>query len=149
MNATEVSNILTNHLRLIDGGVSTFDNRYRFNHNVNRNVYPRYYFITEVNDFPTLCFYALETQYTHIGNAVRYATTLIHLRGYVYEEDASTRAEDLLADIDHALSHLRRMQPCFSDCRVLQLSTDSGFMEPYGVADMMFTVTYLQELEDG
>lgn len=145
MTLTEVSNIITEHLRLIDGGTSVFDFTTKLEHDIHENVYPEYKFLDECNDFPIVCFYILETTYSHIGAGVRYATSLIHLRGYVYEDESQTRAEELLNDIDHALLHLRRLQPCFSDCRTLQLSTDAGFMDPYGVAEILFSVTYLQE----
>jgi hypothetical protein len=58
------------------------------------------------------------------------------------EESSNYWAEALLDDIEHVLQHIRKRNPCFIDVRIVNLSTDEGIMEPYGVANMLLTVTY-------
>ena len=142
--------ILTRELRLIDGGTSVLDNNYQFELDCHENVYPHYLFLEEINDFPTVCFYVVEETVSHIGGGVRYKTALLNLRGYVHEElgeweNSNWWAETLIDDIEHVLEHIRRRNPCFIDVRVLELSTDEGIMEPYGVADMVISITYEAE----
>ena len=147
MNKVEMLEIFTEELRLIDGGTSVFDNNYRFEFDCHEKVFPHFKFLEEINDFPTICFYVVEETIAHIGADVRYKTAVIDVRGYVHEalgeeESSNYWAEALLDDIEHVLQHIRRKHPCFIDVRIVNLSTDEGIMEPYGVANMLLTVTY-------
>jgi hypothetical protein len=150
MNRREMLETLVEELRLIDGGTSVLDHRYRFELDCHENVYPQFRFLDEINDFPTICLAVIEETIAHIGGDVRYKTALISLRGYVHEamgeyEDSNWWAEALLDDIEHVLQHIRERNRCFIDVRIYELSTDEGIMSPYGVADMIFTVTYEAE----
>jgi hypothetical protein len=160
MTKTELLEILVKELRFIDGGRSSLDTKYgqaqlghdayQFTHNVHENVYPRYIFLEEVNDFPIICLHALEETRTHIGGGVKYGNILINLRGYVYDEDeddVNASAEALIDDIDHVISLLPARHPCFVELRVLDISTDEGLMEPHGVLEMNLLATYLVESE--
>lgn len=150
MTKREMLEALVRELRLIDGGTSVLDSHYTFELDCHENVYPQYRFLEEINDFPTVCFYVVEETVTHIGGDVRYKTALINLRGYVHEnlgewEDSNWWAEALLDDIEHVLRHIRERNRCFIDVRILELSTDEGIMVPYGVADMILSITYEAE----
>jgi hypothetical protein len=150
MTKREMIEALLKELRLIDGGTSVLDYRYTFELDCHENVYSQYKFLEEVNDFPTICFSVVEETVAHIGGDVRYKTALISLRGYVHQdigeqEDSNWWAEALLDDIEHVLKYVRERNRCFVDVRILELSTDEGIMTPYGVADMILSITYEAE----
>lgn len=156
MNKRELIEILVNELRLIDGGISPLtaslpaNRQYTFELDCHENVYPYFMFMEEINDFPTICFYIVEESIAHIGAGIRYKTAVVSLRGYVHEalgeeEGSNWWSEALIDDIDHVLSRIPERNPCIVDLRVLQLSTDEGIMAPYGVSDIIFTITYEAE----
>lgn len=157
MNKLTLLQELTKELRTIDGGTSIQSSnlpgsqQYEFNTDCHENCFPGYRFLYEINDFPTICFYIVEETYQEVEAGIRYKTATFNLRGYVHEdlgeiEDSTWWAEALLDDIEHVLNNLRDRVDCLVDVRILQLSTDEGVMAPYGVADMLFTITYESEL---
>ena len=158
MNKHELIEILVKELRFIDGGRSSLDTKYgmsefghdgyQFTHNVHENVYPRFMFLEELNDFPTICLHALEETRAHIGAGVKYGNVLINLRGYVYDEDdddINASAEALIDDIDHVIAHIPSRHPCFVELRIIDISTDEGVMAPAGVCEINILATYLVE----
>jgi len=149
MNKKELLEIFTQELRKIDGGASVFlanlSDPYIFKHSVHENVYPRYIYLDEVNDFPLICFYVSQETRTHIGGGVKYANLLVNLRTYVNSEDPNEETEDLIDDIDHVIKYITQVQPCFVECRVISTSTDEGIMAPVGVGEMNIEMIYLLE----
>ena len=157
MNKLTLLRSLTEELRTIDGGNSIQTahlpgpKQYTFNTDCHENCFPSYRFLYELNDFPTLCFYIVEEAFREAEAGIRYKTATFNLRGYVHEdlgehEDSTWWAEALLDDVEHVLNNLKNRVDCLVDVRILQLSTDEGVMAPYGVADMIFTITYESEL---
>ena len=102
--------------------------------------------IDEINDWPTRCFTPGNESRTHFGAGLRWATTLIQLRGYTYDDgvDAMAAAEDLARSIEDIVDQFRASHPSLNvvQMRVQSIRTDEGVMEPYGIADLLIELTY-------
>jgi hypothetical protein len=102
--------------------------------------------IDEINDWPTICFTPGTESRQHFGGGLRWATTLIQLRGYTYDAgiDAMTAAEDLARSIEDVVDQFRASHPSLNvvQMRVSSIRTDEGVMEPYGIADLLIELTY-------
>jgi hypothetical protein len=151
MNRNDLQNILLSQLSLIDGGTAalpSYDAAHvplmrRFESNLHGNVYSRFRFLDELNDFPCLCFYIDSESFKHIGGGIRYRTAVIVIRGYVYSDsDSSDDSEALLSDIEWVVSHIRLRNRCIIDARILSIGTDGGVLSPYGVSEAILSITY-------
>ena len=102
--------------------------------------------IDEINDWPAITFTPGSESRTHFGGNIRWATTLIQLRGYTYDDgtDAMTAAESLARSIEDTIDAFRTAHPSLNvvQMRVLSIRTDEGIMEPYGIADLSIELTY-------
>jgi hypothetical protein len=134
---------LTEKLKDIDGSGAYLTD-------VNSNVHPRLKFWDEVTEFPAIHLNAgAETrEYQGGGYKDRYLT--ITIRCYVYEEDAQAVLNALMEDVETVIENCSRLS--YTDRQnktyftqqltVINISTDEGVLEPYGVGEMIVEVRY-------
>lgn len=151
MNRNDLQSILLSQLSLIDGGLTAiprYDQAHvrvqrQFETNLHGNVYSKFYFLDELNDFPAICFYIDSENIKHIGADIRYKTAIVVVRGYVYSDsDSSDDSEALLSDIEWVLAHISLRNRCIIDARILSMGTDGGVLSPYGVSEAIISITY-------
>lgn len=133
---TDILNLLASDLAAVDG-VET------------ANVFRRWKFLEEINDFPSICFLVREEERQTIeGSDRRVGVMLIEIRGYVYNEDNLGAAEELGELIEAKVETFRRPGCPFGtqDARLVSLRTDEGLFEPYGIVDIQMIIVYELEI---
>ena len=113
------------------------------------NVFKRYLYMNEVNDFPTITFIPQSEARVARGAGSRQGVISVFVRGYVYsEEDALGEAETFGMQIDDALETFPETYRSFEveEARVTEFRTDEGLFHPYGMADLSLQILY--EVED-
>jgi hypothetical protein len=106
-------------------------------------LYPtkrEYRWLDQINEFPYITFVCKEDTRVHIGADVRYGVIEVQIRAYVREENSQAAGDRLLIQIEEHLQAFEHSS--LQDCRVLQVSTDEGVMEPYGVVDLQVRIAY-------
>jgi hypothetical protein len=139
---TEITNILEENLKKIDGGKSSFDNKYVFQHDLANQVFTRYKFLEEINDFPSLMFIASSEARQHLGGGVIIGFTTFSIRGHVNNDNAIESLEDLIEDIEHVINNTTSVENCLQDMIILSIVTDEGVLDPNGVVEMNVQARY-------
>lgn len=146
---TQIIDKLVISLKRINGGIDTTigapESPYTFNFNVADNVYRRFKYMDEINDFPSICLYATRDRRSHIGAAIKYGTFVTTIRGYVKSGESSIDDSDNLAnDIEYAVESFN-LEGCsinLVDARILSIETDEGLMSPYGLCEISVEIAY-------
>ena len=115
------------------------------------NIFKRFKFLDELNDFPSVCFVAGTERRDQLGANRRLATIDIALRGYVFDENNVDKAEILAQNVESKVdsfsANVAARANGVSDARVISFRTDEGLLQPYGVADLEIEILYdLDEL---
>ena len=106
---TEIIDFLVTQLKEIDGAQSGFDSSFTYNTNLFNNVFRKIKFIDEVNDFPALYLSAGTENRDFNTKSLTVATLDVTIRAYVFgEDDAQTKVDDLVQDIEHVIYNLPR-----------------------------------------
>lgn len=96
--------------------------------------------LDQINDFPYITFASQSDVRTHISSDVRYGVIDVNIRAYVRGEGSQALSDQLLLDLEEHIQDFQHSQ--VEDCRVMQVSTDEGVLEPYGVVDMTVRIAY-------
>lgn len=137
---------LEDYFLLIDGGESSFDHTYIYNHNIDGQVYPKFWSLSEVISYPTISFTLENENRLHLGGGFKEGFLNFDLRAYCRDEDlVIEELEDLIEDIEHILNNFSDSLSCVMDTIITEIGTDEGIMSPYGVARIGFTVRYQVE----
>ena len=106
-------------------------------------VFKRYKYMDEINDFPSITFVPrLETR-DQRGAGQKLATLQLDLRLYEYDRD--------IAELDLRLREVEDQVDTFAAAQralgveiaqVVTVGTDEGLMRPYQVGDMQILITY-------
>lgn len=144
---TEIIDFLITNLKNINGGISTYDNTYQYNHNVFNNVYRKIKFLDEVNDFPSIYLSAGTEIRNFQSENLTVATLNVIIRAYVYGEDNSqTAADNLVDDIEHVVYSIGdEPEKGILDITIENISADEGLAFPYGIAELELSVVYRLE----
>jgi uncharacterized protein YccT (UPF0319 family) len=144
---TEIIDFLVTNLKNINGGVSTYDNNYQYNHNVFNNVFRKIKFLDEVNDFPSIYLSAGTEIRNFQSENLTVATLNVIIRAYVYGEDNSqTAADNLVDDIEHVIYSIGdEPEKGILDITIENISADEGLAFPYGIAELELSVVYRLE----
>lgn len=144
---TEIVDFLVTNLKNINGGISTYDNTYQYNHNVFNNVYRKIKFLDEVNDFPSIYLSAGTEIRNFQSENLTVATLNVIIRAYVYGEDNSqTAADNLVDDIEHVIYSIGdEPEKGILDITIENISADEGLAFPYGIAELELSVVYRLE----
>ena len=147
-----IMDFLVSQLQRIDGEADGRDyvpvrNDYVYKTNVFDNVFRRMKFLTEINDFPTLCITAAGEDRIEIGAGVRFGTFGFEIRGYVKDENTIEVEEDLADDIEYVLESVNNQPNAFDivDVRITSTETDEGLMTPFGVVIVTGILRYQVE----
>ena len=103
-------------------------------------VFKRYKYLDEINDFPSITFVPRGETRDHRGAGRKLATLQIDLRLYEYDRDIAEldlrlrEVEDQVAAAQRALG--------VEIAQVVTVGTDEGLMRPYQVGDMQILITY-------
>ena len=148
---TDILNLVESELKRIDW---TTDSRtgiprspYTYKSNVFDNVFKDFKFLDEINDFPTITFVTSNESRNHIGDGTKFGDISILIRAYIKTENALDAADDLIEDIEFVLNGIPNASgACASEIQELivnSVNTDEGLFEPYGIAELTATITYL------
>ena len=145
---TDIVDFLVTQLKEIDKAQSSFDSSYTYNTNLFTNVFRKIKFIDEVNDFPALYLSAGTENRDFNTKSLTVATLDVTIRAYVFgEDDAQSKVDDLIQDIEHVLYNLRdNSDKGIFDIQIDNITADEGLIEPYGLAEIVLTIQY--RLED-
>lgn len=115
------------------------------------NVYRKYKYMHDLNDFPAITFIPNREDRDHFGDGQVHGILAIQLRCYVYDGDTADIADECerLADqIEDAVDTFSAANRALEveEARVVTLRTDDGLMTPYGIADLQISILY--RLED-
>jgi hypothetical protein len=109
------------------------------------NVFKRYLYLDDINDWPTITMMPQTEARIHRGADARQGIFTVFIRGYVYsEEDSLGTAETFAQQIDSAIDTFADtyVQYQVEEARVIELRTDEGLFHPYGMADITLQVVY-------
>lgn len=142
---TEITTLLINSFKNINGGISTYDNTYTYRSNLFNNVYRGIKFLDEINDFPSAYVQpGTETRDFNTKNLTN-ATLDVTIRVYIYsEDDAQNKLDDVLQDMEHVIYSLGvGLDIDLLDIFISNISTDEGLVAPYGIGEIGLTIDYL------
>lgn len=141
-------------IQIIDGGSGyttaptiSIDTPPTFNSLLYQNVFKDFRYIQEVNDFPTIVMTTGRIDRDHQMGGVIYDQFLVNLRGYVMSENPTETCEDLAEDMERVINRLRDVKSDkgvrgIVESRVLEIRTDEGLFEPYGILDITAQIIY-------
>jgi hypothetical protein len=109
------------------------------------NVYKRFKYLDELNDFPSITFLAGGEDRIHYGAGEKFGRMNVQIRNYVFAEDQLDAAEELsnnveLSVIDKFAGAHRELG--VQSAQVVEFRTDEGLFSPYGIGDQTVTITY-------
>jgi hypothetical protein len=139
-NRTKITNYIVEQLQIIDGRSSPFSADYVFLSNIHKNVYRGIKYLDEINDFPSIYITSNveRRQYQTNGNTEGLVATAI--RCYVYGDDTELQLSNIFQDIEHVLYNMQVPNEFTSlDITIDSLLTDSGLLEPYGMAEIFLS----------
>lgn len=149
MRRRQILEHLVDTLKTIDSGTDTsalfHRSPYVFQTNIFNNVFNKYKFAEEINDFPAICVYNVIDSISHIGAGVKYGTLSLNIRGYVRNnEDPVTEGEKLIDDIEYVINNYKYVSRhlCVEESRVISLETDEGLFAPFGVINIEAQINY-------
>lgn len=139
------NNIITN-LKLINGGVSTFDATFIYSVNIFNNAFRGFKFIDEINDFPYLTVTAGKEFWNYGSQGLVEAGLPLNIRLYEKDEIPQNKIEDLSKDIEHIIYHLPDNPSLgIQDITIDSISTDEGLLEPFGMGEILLEIRYILE----
>lgn len=109
------------------------------------NVYKRFKYLDELNDFPSITFLAGGEDRIHYGAGEKFGRMNVQIRNYVFAEDQLDAAEELSNNVEllviDAFAGAHRDLGVQS-AQVVEFRTDEGLFSPYGIGDQTVTITY-------
>lgn len=109
------------------------------------NVYKRFKYLDELNDFPSITFLAGGEDRIHYGAGEKFGRMNVQIRNYVFAEDQLDAAEELSNNVE--LLVIDKFSGAHRDlgvqsAQVVEFRTDEGLFSPYGIGDQTVTITY-------
>lgn len=104
--------------------------------------------LDNINEFPYITYNVQDSSLVHISNNIRYYAMELALRAYVRGESSQALLDDILADLEsRILSFRESCNPSLQviESRIVEVNSDEGLMDPYGVTDMRIRITYQQD----
>lgn len=130
-------------LKKIDGRTSPYSPDYEFKTNLHENVHRGLKYIDEINDFPSVYVSSnLEERIYHTNNLTESVVSSA-LRCYIYGPDSQNQVDNIISDIEHVIySSNFDTTLQIQDITIKEILTDSGLLEPYGMAEIFLTVRF-------
>ena len=130
-------------LQKIDGGPSPYSAGYDFKSDIHTNAYKGFKFIDEVNDFPSVYVTSGLEQRVYNTNKLTESIVTTTLRCYVYGQDPQTQLSNIIEDIEHVVYNAKfDTQIQVQDITIKEILTDSGLLEPYGMAEIFLNIRF-------
>ncbi len=117
---------------------------------LNNNVVGRLLFWDEIDDFPAVNLNAGSESREYQGGGFKDRYLSVTIRVYVQEEDAQTKLNEVMEDIETVIENNSNLQ--YTDklntlynvhqMSVISIDTDEGVLEPLGVGEMLIEVRY-------
>mgnify|MGYP000929403617 FL=1 len=142
-NRTEITKLLIDNLKLINGGVSPFNSSYTFNTNIHGNAYKGVKFIDEINDFPSL-YVVSETEY-RTYNTADFTEAIVEsvVRCYIMDDNSLVTTNGLIQDIEHVVYSITSpTELLLQDITISNIVTDKGLIHPYGMAEIFLNARF-------
>lgn len=138
-----VTRIMDN-VKLINGGISSFDSSYTYSSNLFNNVYRGFKFFDSINDFPSVYVAGGREERIYNSDGFTEADLPVALRIYHKSSDVQNDVQDIIDDIEHVIYSLTD-NPILGieDITIDTTSTDEGLLEPYGFGEILITVRYV------
>jgi len=122
---------------------------YTFNSNVFNNVFRKFKYLEDINDFPTITLLVGTETRQFIGAGIKYATLDITIRGYTRSENVINSEDDLAEDVEFIVNSLGFLTDgCpfeLAESRIISMRGDAGLFEPFGVVTIEAQITYQLE----
>jgi len=142
-NRSMITEAIIKKLQQIDGSTSPYDASYEFKTDIHRNVYRGYKYIDEINDFPSLYVVSGQEQRVYHTKDLTESIVSTTIRCYVYSDDAEQQLNDLIQDIEHVIYNMSLdVQLQLQDITIKEIDTDSGLLEPYGMAEIFLNIRF-------
>jgi len=150
---TEIIDFLVEELKRInkttDSRVGLLRSPYTYKSDLGENVFRRFKYLEEINDFPAITMTVIDEDREAIGSDVHFGTLAIAFRGYVKSENALDACDDLADDMEFVLDGINHTATAASkeivDSKVISVESDQGLFEPYGIAIVEAEIMYQQE----
>jgi hypothetical protein len=142
-NRRLIGDKLAESLRKINRSTSPYDPSYEFKTDIHMNAYRGYKFIDEINDFPSIYLTSGLEQRVYNTTNLTEAFVGVTLRCYVYGDDAQEQLSELIKDIEHIIYNIKfDTEILLQDITIKEIVTDSGLLEPYGMAEIFLNVRF-------
>jgi len=150
---TEIIDFLVSELKRInkttDSRVGLLRSPYTYKSDVGENVFRRFKYLDEINDFPAITMSVVDEDREAIGADVHFGNLDLTLRGYVKSENALDACDDLADDMEFVIDGINHTATAASkevvDCKVMSVETDQGLFEPFGIAMVDIEIIYQQD----
>ena len=110
------------------------------------NAYNKLRFWDEVDDMPSVFVNTGAEAREYLPGGFKWGYLTITIRIYVQDEEAETRLEEILEDIETIVDNNGTMEydtgKYIEDMKILSISTDEGLLAPVGVAEIALQITY-------
>jgi hypothetical protein len=130
-------------LRQINGSSSPYSPYYEFKSDLHQNVYKGFRFIDEINDFPSVYITSGLEQRIYNTKELTESIVTTTVRCYVYGQDPQQQLSDIVQDIEHVVYNFKfdtKIQ--VQDITIKEILTDSGLLEPYGMAEIFLNTRF-------
>jgi hypothetical protein len=143
-NRKLITNSIVADLKKINKSTSPYNYSYEFKTDLHNNVYDSgYKYIDEINDFPSV--YVVSGLERRIYQTKQLTESLVRtaIRCYVYGDDAQQQTNDIIQDIEHVIYNMKPdVGLLIQDITVKEILTDSGLLEPYGMAEIFLNTRF-------
>jgi len=106
-------------------------------------VFKKYMYMDEINDFPSITFIARNEAREHRGDGRKLAVIRVDLRIYEYDRDIN-ELDERLAEIEERINSFTAAyrQYGVEITQAVTVTGDEGLMRPYQVGDIQILITY-------
>jgi hypothetical protein len=143
-NRKLITNAIVAALKQINKSTSPYNAGYEFKTDVHNNVYGSgFKYIDEINDFPSIYVVSGMERRIYQTNQLTESLVKTAIRCYVYGEDAQQQTNDIIQDIEHVIYNMKPdVGLLIQDITVNEILTDSGLLEPYGMAEIFLNTRF-------
>jgi hypothetical protein len=99
-------------------------------------------FLHEINDFPSFYVHGGRREYAHIGGGQKLIILRADIRIYNYSDDIND-IETLLRRVETSVQNYFYEEA--EEFRIVEVSTDEGLLQPYGLADLKLEILYRKD----
>ena len=142
-NRNLINNAIIACLKKIDGRTSPYSADYEFKTDLHENAYRGFVFIDEINDFPSVYVTSGQEQRIYHTSGLTESVVSSAIRCYIYGPDPQIQVSNIISDIEHVIYSSKfdtTLQ--IQDITIKEILTDSGLLEPYGMAVIFLTIRF-------